>query len=214
MSEAGQPRYLVISDAVRDTLAELRARSAVTTRTEVDLDQLHGVEEAFAVTLADDLLASFAAAVPALIDGYQWKLSMAIGHTGALLRRGGRGDLVGIGCDEQNNVYYCVDKSTDTDTTLIVFDAGSKKTTRVPLLEWLRQHLDGLPAEAPVPEFKPELVREMPGTPSGRRARHKKFGEGRVLSEKGEGPTRKVQVAFPNIGMKVLHARFLEFLDD
>ncbi len=219
---AHQAGDLAIDAALQDTLSELRARGGVSGRAEVDLDQLHAVEAAFAITFADDLLATFAAAVPALIERFRFELSMVVGHTGALQTRGARGDLVGVGHDKTADLFYCVEKSNATTTTLVVFNPDGKTMTRLPLAQWLAQRIDELPPPATTAgeltpklgELTPKLVREMPGAPSGRRARHKKFGEGRVLREIGTGPQRKVQVAFPNLGLKLLQARFLEFLDD
>ncbi len=207
---SGKPRDLVLAPALHAALAQLRACAGVDDRAEVDLDELHAVEEAFAIRFADDLLGLFAAG--ALVDSHGIKLSRVIAHTGALQSRGARGDLVGIGL--YKNIYVCVEKSNATTTTLVLFDPDDKSTTRVALNGWVESYLAEQPATPAAGEFKPTLVREMPGTPSGRRARHKKFGEGRILSETGTGPTRKVQVAFPNIGMKLLQARFLEFIDD
>lgn len=216
MSGGGRsPRDLSVTGALKQTLACMRGDAGVSGRAEVDLDELHSVEEAFAIRFADDLLAIFAAGVPALLQRYRMKLSMVIAHTGELQRRGARGDLVGVGYDERADEFVCVTKSTAETTTLVLFDPDDRSTTRVALLEWLQQRAPAPGPGGPVDEeFAPKLHREMPGTPSGRRARHKKFGEGRILKEDGTGPTRKVQVAFPNIGMKIVQARFLEFLDD
>lgn len=46
----------------------------------------------------------------------------------------------------------------------------------------------------------------------GTRVRHKLFGEGRVLSSRGSGPDAKLTVVFPEVGPKVVMARFLEIL--
>jgi|GEM_PF-6865328 len=212
MSGGGRsPRDLSVSGELQQALARLRGGAGVSGRAEVDLDELHSVEEAFAIRFADDLLAVFAAGVPSLLQRYRMKLSMVIAHTGELQRRGARGDLVGVGYDERAEEFVCVTKSTAETTTLVLFDPDDRSTTRVALLEWLQERAPGGPVDE---EFAPKLHREMPGTPSGRRARHKTFGEGRILKEDGTGPTRKVQVAFPNIGMKIVQARFLEFLDD
>ena len=72
--------------------------------------------------------------------------------------------------------------------------------------------LPAVPGEPPV--FSPELTRVLPGGSDGTRVRHKVFGEGRVYVEIGDGPTRKVKVEFPGHGLKLLQARFLEYLDE
>ncbi|HTM21012.1 MAG TPA: hypothetical protein VL172_10905, partial [Kofleriaceae bacterium] len=80
------------------------------------------------------------------------------------------------------------------------------------LAPWLAARAAGLP-----PGDAGLRVRVQPSRPestlSGRRVRHKVFGEGRLLKEIGTGPDRKVQVDFPRRGLVLLQAKFLEFLD-
>lgn len=44
---------------------------------------------------------------------------------------------------------------------------------------------------------------------TGQRVRHASFGEGKVISTQGSGPTAKVTVMFPSVGPKVVVAKFL-----
>jgi hypothetical protein len=83
------------------------------------------------------------------------------------------------------------------------------------LSEWLRKQAASADAAAAAPaEFRARLTVPMPeSSMSGRRVRHKKFGDGKALREIGDGPTRKVQADFPGWGLKLIQARFLEFLD-
>jgi DNA helicase-2/ATP-dependent DNA helicase PcrA len=43
----------------------------------------------------------------------------------------------------------------------------------------------------------------------GLRVRHSQFGDGEIVSYDGQGPTAKVTVRFPKVGLKRVVARFL-----
>jgi hypothetical protein len=122
-----------------------------------------------------------------------------------------------IALGERRGTFVCVAKRhySDERTRVVLVDVG-KGSESAPILldEWLRGLVDELPAvEGEPAAFEPRLWRKPLGSSSGRLARHKIFGDGRVLTESGKGPTRKVKVDFPKFGLKLLQARFLEFLD-
>jgi len=212
------PGDLNVSARVRATLIGLRRAGGQTARAELQLERVREVEAAVGMHLPDDLLAVFAARAPHLEQRYRMSLGMVIGHTGALRDLRARGDLVGVGqCGRRE--YLCLDKGAPAtrEPHLLTYDADDKTTRDHALAGWLAERLDALgnpDREPDDPDFLPRLIQPMPeSSMSGRRVRHPKFGEGKALREIGDGPTRKVQVDFPGWGLKLLQARFLEFLD-
>lgn len=212
------PGELAVSESVRRSLAGLRQACAQSARPELELERVREVEAAVGMHLPDDLLAAYAARIPRLEERHRMSLGMVIGHTGALRDHRARGDLVGIGQAAQR-VYICLDKGAPAsrETRILLYDVDDKTADEVLLADWLAQQLAAAGRPAPageLPEFAPRLVQPMPeSSMSGRRVRHPKFGEGKALREIGDGPTRKVQVDFPGWGLKLLQARFLEFLE-
>ncbi len=214
------PGPLAVAPRLASVLAALRQHAGVTAPTELDLERVREVEAAVGVHLGDDLLALFAAAIPELERRYRMTLGMVIGHTGALRDRRARGDLIGIG---QVNVdeYLCIDKGAPMSRTtrLLRYDASARSARSIGLLEWLEEELVRVRGDAPPPASVASgdgyrLIQSVPeSTAVGRRVRHPKFGDGKALREIGTGPTAKVQVDFPGYGLKLLQARFLEFLE-
>lgn len=171
---------------------------------DLDNDRVRKIEAAVGVRLPDDVLACFAAGV--LADRCAMTLGSVVGHTGALREAGARGDLIGVGRVERD-VILCVRKP---ERTLVSFDVTDRSERDHDLAAWL----EGMAPGADAPPLHARLVAFQPeSTMAGRRVRHAKFGEGKALREIGTGPTRKVQVDFPGRGLKLLQARFLEFLD-
>jgi len=210
LGEGREPRKLNVSSPIQTVLALLRAQANITGRTELDVDKVHEVESAFAVRFSDDILAVFAAKTPPLSDRYGVVIAKVIAHTGAMLRcRGARGDLVAIGKSETN--YICVEK-LDRSQDFVLFSPEKRQFSTVSVAEWLAQFVDAASKLSPRP-FQPSLYKVPPMSSSGQRVRHSKFGEGLLLCEIGTGPTRKVKVDFPGVGLKVIQARFLEGLD-
>jgi len=212
------PGDLDVSEPTRTLLLELRQASGQTARPELELERVREVEAAIGMHLPDDLLALFAASIPRVEKGFAMALGMVIGHTGALRDHRARGDLVGVGQAERR-VYLCLDKGAPSthEARLLRYDVDYKTTDGILLADWLRALLDGLGQpehQTPEAELTPRLIQPMPeSSMQGRRVRHPKFGEGKALREIGTGPTRKVQVDFPGLGLKLMQARFLEFLD-
>ena len=153
----------------------------------------------------------------------EWGLAVA--HTGALRALGAPGDLVAFGKSQDGQTFYAVAKAevAPAESTVISFDPAVGETSRLPFSAWLegqvealRAALDDLPEVDPeaAKTFVPRVVRRtLPEGSSGRRVRHPRFGEGRVMLEQGRGPTAKVRVEFPGLGIKTLQARFLEYLE-
>ncbi len=218
------PRHagkLEIDPRLRRLLIALRQRESVTAAADLDVERVREIEAAIGMHFGDDLLALFAAAIPSFSEGRRMTLGMVIGHTGALRDRRVRGDLIGIG-RAGRNAFYCIDKSAPTTatTSMLRYDTDDKRGESHQLLDWLERKAAAMePAATParsLPGEEPsfELTKFVPeSTAVGRRVRHVKFGEGRALREIGTGPTAKVQVDFPGLGLKLMQARFLEFLD-
>ncbi len=206
-----EPRPLVVSGRVAKLLARLRKQAGVSGRVELDLDKVHEVESAFAVHFGDDVLAMFAADTPPLSDQYAIRITKVVGHTGAMLScRGARGDLVAIGKNDRD--YVCVEK-LDRSPSLVVFVPDRQSFSTVLIGDWLAQHVDDSAIDQGSSQFFPSLYKVPPMSSTGQRVRHNKFGEGLLLCEIGTGPTRKVKVDFPGVGLKVIQARFLDGLD-
>ena len=213
MSQEGRrPRDLQVSDEVRRALTQLRLLGKIAVKPELEVDRVHEVESAFANRFSDDVLALFAAATPPLVDQYGVVVTKAIGHTGAMQSiRGARGDLVAIG--KRDKVFVCVEKN-DTGEHLVFFDTDRVRFSKQEIATWLQGFLEGQECAPNVDQFfQPCLYKKPPMTGDGVRVSHKKFGEGYLLCEIGTGPTRKVKVDFPGIGLKVIQARFLEGLE-
>jgi hypothetical protein len=177
---------------------------------ELDLDALHGVEVAVSFTFADDILAVWAADLVAL-RAHRFALGEVVGHCGRLRDRGARGDLIGVAAGPED--MWAIDKRrARVDVTSLCRLEGADIVETVELIEWVR--LAAGPAPTSGPPLSPVLHRKpaMADTP-GRRVRHGKFGLGTAFAEHGMGPTRKVTCDFPGVGLKVIQARFLEFLD-
>ena len=207
-----------ITESLAELLGELRARGGATGPGEVDADAVRAVEIGVVFRFPNDVLAMWAADVPALVAGCGVDLNRVVAHTGELRDRGARGDLVGLA--RTDDAFVCVAKSQESEldhplrsSDVTVWQPGGRSRV-TPLTTWLSEQLAALgPAAGPAAPFRPRLSRVLPGGASGRRVRHATFGEGTVFLEIGSGPTRKVKVAFPRVGLKLLQARFLEFLD-
>ena len=208
-----QPRPLETTTHLREILCALRSSQGARGDGEIDLDTLHDVESAFAFTFSDDILCVFAARIVEFEKQFSMTLDKVVGHTGALLEQKAPGDLIGIG-QRGRTQYLCVSKRrTSGDTAIIEADVFDNKFIEIPLMEWLASQPSDPSADTPTSEFRPRIVKALPTTGGGRRVRHAKFGEGAVLREVGTGPTRKVQADFRGHGLKMIQARFLEFVD-
>ena len=199
--EPRAPGDLAPSPQVARALSALRGDPGPV---ELDNDRVRKIEAAVGVRLPDDILACFAAGV--LADRCAMTLGGVVGHTGALREAGARGDLIGVARVEPG-VILCVRKH---ERTLVCFDLHDRSERDHDLGAWLEAmaaNAGDQPLRARLVAFQPE------STLAGRRVRHATFGDGKALREIGTGPTRKVQVDFPGRGLKLLQARFLEFLD-
>lgn len=215
---------LPVSDALRAVLCELRLVAGVDTLPELDVDRVRDVERGAGMALSDEVLAVFAARVPALETDREMTLAGVVGLTGAVRALGARGDLVAIGRDLGTRVFRCVEKGHEEadGVRLAVYDADERSLSHLDLLAFLRGEVARLRAERPqaapwdpalAGTFVPRLTRRLPESAPGRRVRHKTFGEGKILREIGQGPNRKVQVDFPGRGLKLLRAEYLEYLE-
>jgi hypothetical protein len=190
----------------------------VTAAPDLAIDEVRNVELAVGMRFEDDLLGVFAAATPPLSTAHSMALAKVVGITGALRERRVRGDLVGVGVADPGT-FLCVElhprASSKGATELVLHDVHDGRQRTVPLAAWLDERVAGCPdTGAPFAPCIAPAMTESYNNPSARRVRHPLFGEGRVLAESGTGPTRKVKADFARVGLKLLQARFLEFLDD
>lgn len=201
------PRPLTIAPELARRLGATRRDRGIDAEPTVNLDRLQDLEAALGITFEDDVLALFAAHVPELGA----ELARVVGITGELRERGMRGDWIGLGVLEPG-LYLCLAKRRQLpgQSELFVVDVEARDQRSLSILDLLDER--GSTGSA---DFAPRLVRPTPeSTRHGRRVRHKVFGEGRLLSEIGTGPERKCKVDFPGVGLKLLHGRFLEPVDD
>jgi hypothetical protein len=215
IEQARGPQDIPMSPRLDLVLGRLRSAAGVTTPAEIEVDTLRNVEGGIGVRFEDDLLAVFAAAVPALEDDHALKLSAVIPHTGALRESKTRGDLIGVG-KLGARVYLCVEMGVARggDTVLVEYDVDDKTCVRHGLIDWLEAVCARIGADGAQPQpVNPRVIHSMPESYTGRRVRHTIFGEGKVRTEIGDGPNKKVKAEFPGRGLKLMAARFLEFLD-
>jgi hypothetical protein len=195
----------------------LRAAAAVTAEPTLAIDEVRNVELAVGMRFEDDLLAVFAAATPPLSTTHALVLAKVLGITGTLREHRVRGDLVGVGSADART-FLCVElhpRRGAGGTELVLHDVRDGRQRAVALADWIDERAAGCPdTDAPfTPSIAPAMT-ESYHNPSARRVRHPVFGEGRVLAEFGSGSTRTVKADFARVGLKLLQARFLEFLDD
>jgi hypothetical protein len=205
---------IAVSDNVRGLLIGLRSATNTSAIPELELQQVVDIEMAFAIRFHDDLVATWAARIPVLKERHGLTAGAVVGHTGRLAALKVRGDYIGVGTTG-GGLVLAIEKGATLDQ-LVVLEAGSGVVERIGLADWLAKLLEELGgASGQDPEFRPRLFRPEPmSNAPGRRVRHAKFGDGKVLREIGEGPTRKVQVDFRRVGLKMLQARFLEYVDE
>ena len=224
-----KPGEIPVVAGLARLLARLRAEAGVEqVAPEIDLTELRDVELAIGSRFGDDVLAVFAAHLPALELELEWRLALVVGHTGALHQQGGRGDLVALGHTDRET-WWAVEIAGaggggGAGSRLVEIGERGAVRSQQPLAEWLRARFGGAPAGSAsgaaatageASRFRPRLVaRALESSAAGRRVRHATFGEGRVLTEIGTGPTRKVKAEFPGRGLVLLQARFLTFLDE
>lgn len=209
------PQDIPVGLRLATCLGRLRAAANITVAPELEVDRVREVEGAIGMRFADDLLAVFAAHIPVLRDDHAMALPSVIPHTGALREAKTRGDLIGVGTLSAR-VFLCIEMGAAADggTALVEYDVDDKTTAHYSLIEWLETVCASTGANAVEPApFAPRVIHSMPESYVGRRVRHKVFGEGKVLTEIGDGPNKKVKAEFPGRGLKLMAARFLEFLE-
>lgn len=201
-------RRLDVEPQLAALLGGLRERDGVRDLAEVDLDALFGVETTIAFHFADDMLAVFAARVPAL-DAVGLKVGEVIGHCGHLRELGARGDLIGVAATDA--AIWAIDKRHATGVSTRLLPVSRSETGEaIDLIDLVRDQAGDAAGEPLVAALhrKPPMAGA-----GGRRVRHAKFGLGTAFSESGLGPNRKVTCDFPGLGLKTIQARFLEFLE-
>jgi hypothetical protein len=205
---------LEISEALARQLASLRGAS--TQPAELDVDRVRDVEATVGARIPDPVLAALAADIGWLREVLGCELGRLADHTARAREARAPGDLVGIAVSSDGRRIYGF-RPGRGDDRIDVFNADTRSTTTTSLSAWLDEmrHAHGpAPTEASAQPLVARLVRSLAPEGPGRRVLHKVWGIGRVLAEHGEGPTRKVKADFPKLGLKVVQARFLEFVDD
>ncbi len=164
--------------------------------------------------LPDPILALIAADLDFLRDGLSVGLGEINGHSARARESRARGDLVVFGVDPDGHVFHGFVIGA-ADDRVAVFDNHDRSLSSFTVATWLGDRAEEAgvePVEAP--PLVASLVRAARPLPEGRRVRHGKWGIGRVMTEEGNGPNRKVKAVFVEVGVKAVAARFLEFLDD
>lgn len=205
---------LALPAGLGELLGGLRHACGVDAPAELDVDRIRDVEAAMGTRLPDPVLALIGAKLPFLADGLGVGLGEILAHSARARELKARGDLVvfGHGKDRGDLHGFVIGAP---DERIAILRRSGRELTSYHVNEWLtaRATAAGVePEEAPPLEVR--IVRAAKPMPEGRQVRHKKWGVGRLLTEEGTGPNRKIKVAFPEVGIKHLAARFLEFLDD
>ena len=198
-------------------LAVLRAHAGVAAPAELDVDHVRSVEATIGARIPDPILALAAARLPWLQETLGLSLARFADHTARAREARAPGDFVGIAASAAGRSIHGFRPGRGEDR-IDVYDVDRRETTHSPIGAWLQdlaqeQHVQCIGADG-VDPLCVTLVRTATMTAEGARVRHRAWGEGRVLAEQGEGPTRKVKAEFPGLGLKVVQARFLEFLDE
>ena len=198
---------------VADLLGGWRGACGATNTPELDVDRVRDVEGTMGTGLPETLLAIFCASIPALSQELGMQLGKIAEHSARVRAQRVRGDFVACAMEHDGSAFYGFLKKT-ADTHLGVFRRLRGRVTTIPYLEWLQEQatLRAVDLQGPATPFTPRLVLDALPEGEGQRVRHAKWGIGRVLADHGEGPTRKVKAEFPSLGLKVVQARFLEFL--
>lgn len=197
-----------------ERLGALRRQLGVEDAPDLDVDRVRDVEAGMGTRLPDPVLAILAAQLPFLSEELGVGLGEILRHSAQAREARARGDLVVFGANRAGTVFHGFVIGA-ADDRIAVFDAGRRALDSFDVVHWLSARASEAGYESDGEgRFEPRLVRAAKPEPEGRRVRHKKWGVGRLLTEEGEGPNRKVKVAFQNDGIKTLAARFLEFVDD
>lgn len=204
---------LDIPDGLGTLLASLRGK---TETVELDVDRVRDVEGTVGARIPDPVLAVVAAGLVWLREAVGCELGRFPDFTARAREARAPGDFVGIAASSDGRRIYGF-RPGRGDDRIDVFNADTRSTTADSLQAWLEQmhaaHGFG-EVQASDEPLTVRLVRTLVPEGPGQRVRHKVWGIGKVLAEDGEGPTRKVKADFPRLGLKVVQARFLEFLDD
>jgi hypothetical protein len=195
-------------------LARLRMDAAVDAAAELDVDHVRSVEATVGARIPDSILALVAARVPWLEQELACCLARFADHTARARDARAPGDFVGIAASDRRTFYGF--RPGRGEEQIAVYDAERRETTVRSLDRWLAEVAQKVGRRVVGEASEPlhaRLVRVVLPPGEGQRVRHRTWGEGRVLAEDGEGPTRKVKAEFPGLGLKVVQARFLEFVE-
>lgn len=204
---------LVLSEPLARLLSALRSVSRSEAPAELDIDHVRAVEATVGCRLPDPVLAILAAKLGPFVETFAIGLGEIPRHTRAAGEARARGDLIVFGV-EPGEVFHGFLIGAE-DSRISTYRRRGAQLSSVEDLEWLRQHSAIWCPEPPSAEpLAVRLVRAPKPEPEGPRVRHKKWGVGQLMTSEGSGERRKIKVAFPSVGLKVLNARFVEFLDE
>lgn len=205
---------LVISDPLARLLGALRAATGGESPAELDVDRVRDIEATVGSRLPDPVLAILAAKIEPLVDELGLGLGEIPRHTRRAIEARARGDLIVFGVGPGGHVFHGFLIGADDDR-IASYETRRSRLSSLDTVAWLRQQTEGSYSPLPSAEaLEARLVRAAKPEPEGQRVLHAKWGVGRLLKEEGRGDRRKVKVAFPNIGLKTINARFVEFLDE
>ncbi|PRP90724.1 DNA-dependent helicase II [Enhygromyxa salina] len=196
-----------------ELLGQLRASAGITAPAVLDVDRVRDVEAAMGTRLPDPVLALLCSGLPFLHDHLSVGLGEIPRHSVRARELHARGDLVVFGADPDKHVFHGFVIAA-ADDRVAVFDGGDRSLHSFSVVEWLTNQAELAQVQpSPAPPVVVSLVRAPKPEPEGRRVQHAKWGMGRLLAEQGSGPNRKIKVAFADVGVKTIVARFVEFLD-
>jgi hypothetical protein len=216
---ARRSALLDIDPAWGRRLTALRVDANVEVAPELDVDRVRGVEATIGARIPDPILALVATGVPWLESALGLSLARFADHTARARNARAPGDFVGVAASPDGRTVYGFRPGRSPDQ-IVAYDADRRTMKQRPLERWLtevieacrdgRCDLEGLEG---LESLQARMIRAALPPGEGQRVRHRTWGEGRVLAEHGEGPTRKVKAEFPGLGLKVVQARFLEFIE-
>lgn len=205
---------LNISSALAQLLGSLRAACASEGPAQLEVERVRSVEATMGCRLPDPVLAILAAKLGPLSEELDMGLGEIPRHTRSAKEARARGDLIVVGIDPSDEAFHGFLIGAD-DTRIATYRRRGQRLSSLDDVDWLRQHCA---TWCPSPEggepLSAQLVRAPKPEIEGERVRHKKWGIGQLMTSEGSGDRRKIKVAFPSVGLKVLNARFVEFLDE
>lgn len=199
-----QPGTLKLSKEIRASLVRLAALTPMRDPPHLDLEAVEALEAELGCGFSDDVLALFAFGGDELGERCGIELDQVRTMTDDAHEQGCPDDLVTIGCDADGHVHFCVKRKPDG--RIFLFDNQDGSAAPVSLAFWLKERVS-ISAETGASEAAPFVAPALIGPIASavRKVRHKKFGEGTVVREIGQGAEKKLEIQFAD-GKRVLIA--------